>query len=119
MLSHSNQSDGIAVIMTKSVEDLQARKAKLERALDVLECRISVSHITPELKEGAEVYFPFGRGATKRNLSGKVIGTKVSEKGVLYVAVLTDGGFDAELVRIPALSITRVVTTHKDIEITP
>lgn len=94
----------------EKLEELQAKKEALKKQLEQVEHKIKVTAVADNIKPGDTVHFPFGRGEKKRALVGEVIGTKHTATG-LHIAVLTDGGFDSELVRIPLSTVTKVISS--------
>lgn len=87
---------------------IDAKIAKLQEERAELVAKAETEVDTDSIEAGNIVAFPFGRGETRRELTGRVLGVKATEKGAKYLKVLVGDGVETELLTIPAVSVTAI-----------
>lgn len=85
--------------LEQKLEAAQALVAKYQQ-------QIKSAAIVNNVEVGDEIDFTFGRGAKKRDLSGKITAIKDDETFGRLVAVLSGEGFDATSYKVRVADIT-------------
>lgn len=103
--------------MAKSIREQiasqQAAIAKAQAAIVALEARLGEEVDVSQIVAGATVTFDYGKGETKRELTGGVLGVKPADpanpKSASLVRVAVGEGFDAQIVTIYPANVKKVV----------
>lgn len=104
--------------MAKTVrEQIAAQQAiitKAQEAVTLLTAKLDSEVDPAALVEGANVVFDYGKGDTKRSLTGTITGVKPADpavaKSATLIRVAVGTGFDAQIVTIYPANVTKVVT---------
>lgn len=91
--------------MSAKIESINSKIATITAALRKLEAERDALTKFANLAVGGLVGFVFGRGDSKVNLQGEILGTGVQPNGVEVVSVLVGTGIDAEIKRIPKSTV--------------
>ncbi len=102
--------------MAKSIrEQIAAAQAKivaLQASIVELEAKVGDEVNAADIVTNATVTFQYGKGDTKRELSGMVLGVKQADpanpKSATMIRVAAGEGFDAPIVTIYVANVTKV-----------
>lgn len=102
--------------MAKSIrEQIAAQVAiitKAQAAIEVLNVKLGDEVDPAQIIEGATVTFDYGKGETKRELTGVVTGVKPADpavaKSATLIRVAVGTGFDAQIVTVYPASVKKV-----------
>lgn len=90
-----------------AIVKLQAKRAELVTAAQ--------NEVDPaKLVAGANIEFAYGKGDTKKNLVGMILGVKLADpeqpKSSTMLRVAVGEGFDAQIVTVYPAQVTKIVT---------
>lgn len=95
----------------QQIADIDASIAKLQAKRAELEASAANEVDFDKVQAGAVVTFTYGKGETKRELTGQVLGRKNAEpgaKGGDLVRVAVGEGFDAQIVTVYPNFVTKI-----------
>ena len=113
--------------MAKTIrEQIAAQQAiivKAQAAIVVLNTKLGDEVDVALIVKGAQVTFDYGKGDTKRELTGYVLGVKPADaanpKSATLVRVAVGEGFDAQIVTIYPANVKKVIAAVVAEEGTP
>lgn len=110
--------------MAKTIrEQIAAQEAIITKASDaitVLRAKLDSEVDPAALVEGANITFDYGKGDTKRSLTGTITGVKPADpavaKSATLIRVAVGTGFDAQIVTIYPTNVTKVNVAEVAVE---
>ncbi len=103
--------------MAKSIKqqiiDLEEVSSKALIKIEELKVQLASEISEDKLTPGTNIVFVYGKGDTKRDLTGQIVGVKLPDpadkKATLWLNVAVGEGFEAQLVKVSPAAVKQIV----------